>query len=144
MPTKLLSHAAIVHYLLGDTMGWSLRDLENIEPGQLIAFVSQEARINKQAERMEAYLAEGMLETWMAHQEAMHQYAFGSYSGRLLYFRARDSSPHHPEQMHLPWLELGVDVDVRVIQGDHLTMNEPPNVAQMAQIITRGIHAALR
>jgi thioesterase domain-containing protein len=69
-------------------------------------------------------------------------YAPNSFSGRLTLFRAKDGAPEYRHDPALGWEAVALGgVDVLMVQGDHLTMMEKPNVvdlvSQMCGILDR-------
>jgi thioesterase domain-containing protein len=56
-----------------------------------------------------------------------------TYSGRVLFFRARERDEGLPEYPERFWIELASEgLEVQVASGGHLTMFAPPHVESLA------------
>lgn len=85
-----------------------------------------------------------MLERWRAGQVALHTYSPSPYPGRVLFFSAMEADGVNAEQPDRAWRNLARGgVDVHHVPGSHITMNYPPNVATIAEILIVEIARAL-
>lgn len=81
------------------------------------------------------------LQLFEHHIKLMFKYVPRKYSGRILYFRARESDDVNPLNPEVPWSEL-TDGRIEIVEvpGNHITMHFPPNV----QVLARNLRIRLR
>ena len=140
VPDRLTDFAEILDYLLGDQLNINIQELRDLDPEEQIAFVYEEARFANRMDLLPASLGIPMFKTWMAHQEAMHKYTPAPYNGRVVYFRPTTQAKGNSMTMHLSWIDLiKGGLELHQIPGDHITMNEHPNVAILAAHLTNAI-----
>lgn len=145
IPDKLIDFAEILDYLLGDELNINLEELRDRDLNDQLAYVFEEARFANRMDLLPASLGIPMFKTWMAHQEAMHSYKPQPYNGKVVFFRPTTEAKRNLMHMHLPWIDLVQGgIEIHQIPGNHLTMNEKPNVDVLARHLKRILRGLTR
>jgi thioesterase domain-containing protein/acyl carrier protein len=81
-----------------------------------------------------------------ANMKAMFDYTPQPYPGRIVYFRALERraglDPPHPER---PWIDLALGgIEIHQVAGNHISMNVPPHVDRLAQIVAARLDSGRR
>ncbi len=137
--------------------------LDSPGPGQMPVGMGSQEEIQEYFQRMAPELfrklflsqdgqEEGALESLLPRSEvflrvfqenasAMFAYAPRPYSGRLVFFHARERDAINPRHPELAWIPLAIEgVEVHVVPGNHVTMLAEPHVAELARKL-RGVLA---
>lgn len=134
VPEKLADFAEILEYLLGDELSINIDELRDRDPSEQVAYVFEEARLANRMDLLPSSLGIPMFNTWMAHQEAMHSYSPQPYNGKVIYYRPTTKAKGNLMNMHIPWIDLVKGgIEIHQVPGNHLTMNEQPNVSVLAR-----------
>ncbi len=145
VPDKLVDFAEILDYLLGDELNINIDELRDRDLNEQLAYVFEEARFANRVDLLPASLGVPMFKTWMAHQEAMHAYQPQPYNGKVVFFRPTTEAKRNLMSMHLPWIDLVQGgIEIHQIPGNHLTMNEKPNVDVLARHLKRILRGLIR
>lgn len=131
---KLTDEHEFLVSLIDDLAPDALASFHQLEPSARIPFVVEQL---KQAQILPADaalpLATRILRVWRADLEALMHYEPETYSGRALFFRARDRDrglPQYPEKL---WIEMASEgLEVQVASGGHVTMFASPHVESLA------------
>jgi acyl transferase domain-containing protein/thioesterase domain-containing protein/ubiquinone/menaquinone biosynthesis C-methylase UbiE len=71
-----------------------------------------------------------------ANHQAANNYVPKTYSGRILFFQARELEAFMSMKPELTWRDLATEgVDVHEVPGNHTSMNSSPNVEVMANFL---------
>jgi polyketide synthase PksJ len=71
-----------------------------------------------------------IVKTWMAHQQAMHEYVPENYSGKVVFFRATDYYDYLKDVSY-PWLSLVSDLHISSIHATHhKIISEPTTLVE--------------
>src|SRR5205823_6717648 len=74
----------------------------------------------------------GLPEAEQAMRAATHRYKAGWYSGRLTLFLARKRPPQETGIRQMGWAHVaGGGLEVRVVEGDHFSMMNEPDVGSL-------------
>ncbi|MDM8557376.1 SDR family NAD(P)-dependent oxidoreductase [Candidatus Parabeggiatoa sp. HSG14] len=65
--------------------------------------------------------------------QAANHYVPTTYQGQILFFRARERDTFMPMNPENYWKNLTDEIIIHEIQGEHVSMNFPPNVEMMAE-----------
>lgn len=145
MPVELNDDAEIMAYLLELSYNIliSLEQLRQLEPDEQLDYYVKQIKTHKElSDELDFTHFRTVLKLFKANSQAMHDYTpkIVPYSGKILFFRAKERDaylPHHPE---LAWIDLALEgTQVHVVPGNHITMNEPPHV----QVIAKRLKIAL-
>lgn len=129
MPGHVNTNAAIIHYLLSDTLDLNMSELEKLDENAQIDYVLEAARLQGKGKSLPEHLGASLFKTWFAHQHATWNYGPLPYSGDVIYFRHTEPQYNFPPLPHLSWQEwVKGHFDVHQTPGDHKTMNISPHV----------------
>jgi thioesterase domain-containing protein len=77
-----------------------------------------------------------LLRIYHAHARAMYSYAAEPYDGRVLYFRAAQPGPYNAKDPEKVWGSLVKgELIIHPVPGDHNTMNDPPHVSRLGELL---------
>jgi thioesterase domain-containing protein/NAD(P)-dependent dehydrogenase (short-subunit alcohol dehydrogenase family)/acyl carrier protein len=77
-----------------------------------------------------------LLKIYHAHARAMYSYAAEPYDGRVLYFRAGQPGPYNAKDPEKVWGSLVKgELIIHTVPGDHNTMNDPPHVSRLGELL---------
>lgn len=136
LPALMSDSAAILEYLLADTLTLNWDELRACDEEEQVIYVLEEAQKQEKNHLIPPHLGVPMFKTWIAHQKAMFDYQIQDYSGRLLYFRHTERTPSFPAKPHATWAShvLG-SMEIYRVPGNHISMNYAPNVGVIAHHI---------
>ncbi|OQW92060.1 MAG: hypothetical protein BWK78_02785 [Thiotrichaceae bacterium IS1] len=148
LPVELNDEAEILAYLLkmSNDISVSLEELRSLTLEEQFHYYLDQLKLANQAissEELDWSNFRTVLKLFQANSKSMRNYLPQSYPGKILFFRAKERDaylPHHPE---LAWLDLAMaGIEIHVIPGNHITMNEPPNIQELAKWLTVGLERA--
>ncbi len=130
--------------LYSNQLPMTLEELRRLEPDEQLKRVLEIAR------SVRALTTEFDLEDARRHMDVVRvflkayvEYQPQPYSGRLLFFRARERRSIDPPHPELAWFELAEGVEVYVVPGDHQTMFNVEKVGTLARHLRGAIDLAL-
>jgi amino acid adenylation domain-containing protein len=136
--------AVILTYLLNVGQGFTLseNEIRQMSEEQLRYFLLQNDSIKNLPEDLLEH-SHDYLRLFKLNRQAAAEYQPQLYSGRILFFRARERdafNPPHPEQ---GWDELASGgVEIYEVPGNHITMNSLPHVKAIAEKLKSFIETA--
>ncbi|HEU4728934.1 MAG TPA: beta-ketoacyl synthase N-terminal-like domain-containing protein [Kofleriaceae bacterium] len=128
-------HADYVDYLFGDMWGQAVgRDeLRALPEPERIPHALRKTAARGIELGFEPAMAERILTMFVTNERAMRGYQPRALDGRVVYFRARERRRRDPHRPELGWARHVADMTVEIVPGDHVTMHEPPHVAELAR-----------
>lgn len=150
MTKGLDNDAAIIAYLLelGSDISVSEDSIRKLDPdAQLSYFIEQMKQVNKTMLLSENLMREqirNFIKLFKLNIQSMKSYMPQVYSGKIIFFRAKerdDFIPHHPEKAWLNFAAKGMKI--HEVPGNHITMNESPHVQVIAKHLKEYIEKAL-
>jgi amino acid adenylation domain-containing protein len=136
---RLLSFSAKVSQLVGRDLGLSEAALAGLSEGERAGLFLEKfkaARLVPESTGVEGF--RGFLELMITHNRITAEYAPGVYDGRVVVFRAEESSGLEPLSERVRAHDLGWQrytsrpVEVVGVPGSHVTMITRPNVRALA------------
>ena len=87
-----------------------------------------------------------LLQIWQVNAQAFSKYQAQVYPGEIVFFRAKTRRDgYDPANPELAWMELARDgVMTHVIPGNHVTINQDPNIAILAKYLAKYLDGANR
>ena len=138
MPRHLKDSAAILQYLMQDKMELDLEELRRFEEKGQIDYILEKAIHEDKRSALPPHLGVPLFATWIAHQEATYSYDPLPYDGDVLFYRHTEAMPNFPSAPHKTWQPLvSGKFIVHRVQGNHITMNYPPHVSDLAADLRR-------
>ncbi|OUR86931.1 hypothetical protein A9Q81_27095 [Gammaproteobacteria bacterium 42_54_T18] len=138
MPRHLTDSAAILQYLMQDKMELDLEELRRFEEKGQIDYILEKALHEDKRSALPPHLGVPLFGTWIAHQEATYSYDPVPYDGDVLFYRHTEAMPNFPSAPHKTWQPLvSGEFIVHRVQGNHITMNYPPYVSDLAADLKR-------
>ena len=131
------AEAMVLRYLAGGMGAEAIRSLEALAPEERPAVMRSELdRLGRLPEGLgEADLAR-LVRVIRSNQAAMIAYRPRPYDGAVAFFRAADGGTRFDEPREEPWRPLvRGGLTVRVVPGNHLSMNLPPHAADLARAL---------
>lgn len=131
---RFADHVAYVEYLFGDMWNVALSRDE-------LARLPEEARLPYALSRLassgaalgfERDSAQRILAVFVASERAMRAYQPPRYPHPAVYFRARARRRWDPLEPERGWRAALPALALEVVEGDHLSMHEPPHAAALA------------
>lgn len=145
MPGEIEDSAAILHYLLsvGQRLDIDVETLRALDEDARIArFLAASGQDDTPAIRRELKIT---LQLFMVNLAAMRDYAPVPYPGRLSFFLARERDAFNAQTPAHGWIGLaGGGIEIHNVPGNHITMHQAPNVAQLGRLIRQTLPVALR
>ncbi len=133
MPRHLKDSAAILQYLMQDKMELDLEELRRFEEKGQIDYILEKAIHEDKRSALPPHLGVPLFATWIAHQEATYSYDPMPYDGDVLFYRHTEAMPNFPSAPHKTWQPLvSGEFAVHRVPGNHITMNYPPHVSDLA------------
>ncbi len=133
MPRHLTDSAAILQYLMQDKMELDLDELRRFEVKGQIDYILEKAAHEDKRSALPPHLGVPLFATWIAHQEATYSYDPMPYDGDVLFYRHTEAMPNFPSAPHKTWQPLvSGEFAVHRVPGNHITMNYPPHVSDLA------------
>ena len=143
MPGKTEGYAEILDYLLGDQLNLDQAVMSGLAPEDQLDYVFEVARSSNRVDVLPPTFGVPMLNTWLAHQDAMHAYQPVPYDGRVIFFRPTEIMKLHNMNMHLPWIDLvRGGIEIHRVPGNHISMNFMPNIKVLAAHLELAIESA--
>jgi acyl transferase domain-containing protein len=148
LPVELNDEAEILAYLLklGNDISVSLDELRSLTLEEQFHYYLDQLKLANRAipsEDLEWSSFRTVLKLFQANSKSMRNYLPQRYPGKILFFRAQERDaylPHHPE---LAWIDLAMEgLEIYVIPGNHITMNEPPHLQELAHWLRVGLERA--
>ncbi|HMG22553.1 MAG TPA: hypothetical protein VK607_14570, partial [Kofleriaceae bacterium] len=137
---RLDDHADYVQYLFGDVwnIDVSLAELRALPEADRIGHALRVLTAAGVAHGFDAETAAQLLAVFTASGAAMRAYRPQPYGAAAVYFRARERRPRDPVEPDRGWLRYLEDrLWLEIVPGNHLTMHEPPHVAELAARLNR-------
>ncbi|UCH97090.1 MAG: SDR family NAD(P)-dependent oxidoreductase, partial [Candidatus Aminicenantes bacterium] len=142
MPPPFKDDAAILAFMLnpGDkNLEVSARQIREMKPGDLPKFISEHGGAVEEGS-VDAAMDQGrlLLHVFRVHANAMVSYVPRNYAGRIIFFRPTTDGPINPKNPELAWVDKAAQgIEVHDVQGDHITMNDFPNVKVVAEVLKK-------
>ena len=139
MPKELVDDADSISYILklGADISVSPDKLRKLEPDARLAYFAEQMKVADKALLPAGLTTEELsrfFHLFELNALSMQNYSPTLYQGKIIFFRAKqrdDFIPHHPEKA---WLDLAAKgVEIHQVPGNHITMNESPNVQVLAE-----------
>ncbi|HMG52508.1 MAG TPA: acyltransferase domain-containing protein, partial [Kofleriaceae bacterium] len=133
-------HADHVQYVFGDmwNVDVSLSELRALPEADRIGHALRVLTAAGVAHGFDAETAAQLLAVFTASGVAMRAYRPQPYGAAAVYFRARERRPRDPVEPDRGWLRYLEDrLWLEIVPGNHLTMHEPPHVAELAARLNR-------
>lgn len=146
LPALFEDDAAILGYLLcqGRPASDELARLRALSQATLIAEYLARAGARPGPVRTESVREVlALLQIWRANQQALWTYRPPPYSGKVLFFAATEGDGIHVIRPERAWSSLA-RVDIHPVPGTHITMNYPPNIHAVAEVLGAAIDKALK
>lgn len=126
LPPPIEGDEAIAEYLMG------VLAESGTDPRRFLAAASDPASALRERPELQR-----IVRVFEANMKAMFDYMPQPYLGRIVYFRALERragvDPPHPER---PWIDLALGgIEIHQVGGNHISMNFPPHVDTLAQIL---------
>jgi len=138
MPRHLTDSAAILQYLMQDKMELDLEELRRFEEKGQIDYILEKAIHEDKRSALPPHLGVPLFATWIAHQEATYGYDPLPYDGDVLFYRHTEAMPNFPGAPHKTWQPLvSGEFVVHRVPGNHISMNYPPHVSDLAADLKR-------
>jgi acyl transferase domain-containing protein/thioesterase domain-containing protein len=133
-------HADFVQYLFGDV--WNIAvpasELRALPEADRIGHALRVLTAAGVDHGFDAETAAQLVAVFTASGDAMRAYRPEPYGAAAVYFRARERRPRDPVEPDRGWLRyLGDRLWLEIVPGNHLTMHEPPHVAELAARLNR-------
>jgi acyl transferase domain-containing protein/thioesterase domain-containing protein/ubiquinone/menaquinone biosynthesis C-methylase UbiE/acyl carrier protein len=139
MPKLLKNDVDILAYLLNvsDNMAISSEEFQQLSSDeQLKYFLAHGKRVHKLFPETTINQLRHFLHIFKLNLQAIFSYRPSHYFGKILFFRATEQDEFNPQNPEHGWFELAAGgVEVYEIPGNHITMNYPPHVEVMAEIL---------
>ncbi len=140
---QFTDHADYVYYLFGDMWRVQLSrdELRQLPAAERIPHALRQLAAAGVELGFDPDSSQRILDVFVASERAMRAYQPRRYEGSVVYFRARERrsyDPAEPERAWRPYLREGISLEI--VAGDHLSMHEPPHVAELAARL--GAHLA--
>ncbi|MFM7450650.1 MAG: type I polyketide synthase [Leptolyngbyaceae cyanobacterium] len=136
MPADLDDTADILFYLLkvGENVEVDRAALQALDEDQRLEFYLQQS----QGSFASVQELQTMLKVFRANLRAMREYNPPAYSGKVLFFLARDRDQFNAQTPAHSWIELAEQgIEIYTVPGNHITMNTEPHVQHLAQHLQR-------
>lgn len=145
MPVELEDDVAgILFYLLtiGHKLAVNREDFMALnEAAQFDYFFQQTQQENTPAARKELSL---VLKLFRINMQAMRDYQPGPYPGKLHFFLAKERDAFNAQTPAHGWIPLAEQgIEIYTIPGDHISMNEEPQVRVLAHYLHQSFPASL-
>jgi amino acid adenylation domain-containing protein len=130
--TRLLMH------IFGHNLPLSVDELRKLSPDEQLALIFAEAKTANvlRSDIQSLDQARRLIQIYKAHAGASLRYAWPAYSGPVVLFKGEEDHLPDTPQGDMGWgLVAPIDLQVRVVPGNHYTILVQPNVAIMSQQI---------
>jgi thioesterase domain-containing protein len=137
-PAELKTDAEIIAYLFKVDMNVSvsLDELRKLEPDeQLRYFMEEQKKMNTQMfPDLDITAFRHFFHLFKRDVQAMLDYQPQVYPGRIIFFRAKETTAYNPQAPERAWIDLALEgTEVHIVPGNHITMNESPHVQVIAE-----------
>jgi phthiocerol/phenolphthiocerol synthesis type-I polyketide synthase E len=145
MPVELEDNVAgILFYLLtiGHKLAVNREDFMALdESEQFDYFFQQTQQENTPAAREELSI---VLKLFRINMQAMREYQPGPYPGKIHFFLAKERDAFNAQTPAHGWIPLAEQgIEIYTIPGDHISMNEEPQVRVLAHYLRQSFPASL-
>jgi len=137
MPVELNDDAQILAYLLN--LGHNILVSEALLrtmtlDEQLDYCIGQIKKVQKDLPDIDLTQFRIVLNLFKTNSRAMADYIPRSYPGKIFFFRAKERDAYLPHNPELAWIDLTQKgTQVHVVAGNHISMNELPQVLDLAK-----------
>ncbi|MFL0802020.1 MAG: acyltransferase domain-containing protein [Agarilytica sp.] len=149
MPTEMSTETEILAYLGASISGdpkYSKESLEKIEKSKrvnhFVQWVREEGLLPDEINDEDV---SRFLDVFSKNMNAMIQYKPKSYTGNVLFFRAKERrekyDPKNPERGWIDYAEGGISI--KIVPGNHITMMDSPNNIVLANEMSKEISRVL-
>jgi amino acid adenylation domain-containing protein len=139
------AEAMVLGYLAGPIGAQCFQALEALAPDDRPAFmVAELERAGRLREGLGEEALARLVRVIRSNQAAMIAYRPQPYEGPVAFFRAADGGSRYAEAREEPWRPLALGgLSVRVIPGNHLSMNLAPNAEHLARALQEEIERSV-
>jgi len=142
MPEKLRDEVEILEYFFSQwqkDMSISAGQIREMSQEELVRFIRENStRAHQENQSPEAIQEQlnRLVRVFKANSQAMFDYVPREYPGKLVFFRAARHIAPYVRSPELCWVPLAIKgIDIHTVPGDHITMNDPPNVDAVARVL---------
>jgi len=114
----------------------NLDELRQLEPDEQLRYCLKEQKKMEKQMRPDLDITElrHFLLMFKLNAQAMWDYQPRVYPGRIIFFRAKEKDAINAKNPESAWIEFAQEgLEVIDVPGNHITMNESPNVKVIAE-----------